>query len=81
MYVYPGPLGEGGVGTMVQSVRLQAQRDGVEDWHVFFAAGEKKGRAAVEAAVRTLVTTPTSFSTNATLLQSVKRMMLSMASE
>ncbi len=79
VYVYPGELSSEGVGAVVSTVRLEAQRDGVEDWHIFAAAAAAKGQGAVMALVREMVTGPTSFSTNCTLLQQVKAAVLALS--
>lgn len=79
VYVYPGELSSEGVGAVVSTVRLEAQRDGVEDWHIFAAAAAAKGQGAVMALVREMVTGPTSFSTNCTLLQQVKAAALALS--
>ena len=80
VYVYPGAVQAAtGVGAMVSTVRLEAQRDGVEDWHVFSQVASVKGKAAVLAMVTQLVSAPTVFSRNCTLLQQVRRALLELS--
>ena len=80
VYIYPGAVDAGsGAGAMVSTVRLEAQRDGVEDWHVFSQVAAAKGRGAVEALVSQLVSAPTVFSSNCTLLQQVRKALLDMS--
>ena len=80
VFIYPGAPA-GGVGAPVSTVRFEAQRDGVEDWHVMAAAAAAAGgRAEVDAIVRALVSTPTTWSSNVTLLEASRVALLRLAS-
>jgi len=80
VYVYPGPLDATGVGAFVSTVRFDAQRDGIEDWHVFVAAAAKAGADMVMPLVKSMVSGPQSFSRNCTLLELTRKALLEMAS-
>ena len=77
VFVYPGPLDARGVGQPVSTVRFEAQRDGVEDWHIARAVPD---RARAKALVGALVSAPNVFSANVTLLAQVRRELLTLAS-
>jgi hypothetical protein len=80
VFLYPGAAGADGVGRPVSTIRFEAQRDGVEDFHVMRAAAAAGGAAAVDAIVRQLVSAPTVWSQNVTLLEEGRVALLTLAS-
>ena len=81
VFLYPGAPSADRVGKPVSTIRFEAQRDGVEDWHVMAAAAAAAGgRAEVDAIVRALVSTPTTWSSNVTLLEASRVALLRLAS-
>jgi hypothetical protein len=77
VFIYPAPLDAAGIGRPLSTVRFEAQRDGVEDWHVARAAPD---RARAKALVGLLVSAPNAFSANLTLLAAVRLELLALAS-
>jgi hypothetical protein len=76
VFVYPGAA-VAGVGAPVSTIRLEAQRDGVEDWHVLRAVTD---RAAAKAAAGSLVASPTRHSADTGALEAVRVALLTAAS-
>lgn len=61
-YVYPGPLGP------ISTIRLEAIRDGLEDWELFLQAG-----ATAIPSIQILVRQPTDWTEDPTLLELTRR--------
>ncbi len=79
VFIYPGPP-VGGVGTPVSTIRFEAQRDGVEDWHVMRAAAARGGGSEVDAIVKSQVSAPTVWSGDVKLLEANRIRLLTLAS-
>jgi hypothetical protein len=78
VFVYPGPVDPATrVGVPVSTIRFEAQRDGVEDWHV---ARLVPDRARAKELVGALVSAPNVFSRNVTMLEEVRVELLTLAS-
>ena len=79
VFMYPGaPIGN--VGVPVSTIRFEAQRDGVEDWHVMKAAATSGHSAEVASIVKSQVSAPTVWSDNTTLLEENRVRLLTLAS-
>ena len=76
-FLYPGPIDAARVGRPVSTIRFEAQRDGVEDWHV---ARLVPDRARAKELVGALVSAPNVFSRNVTMLEEVRVELLTLAS-
>jgi len=76
-FLYPGRVDAARVGRPVSTIRFEAQRDGVEDWHV---ARLVPDRARAKELVSTLVSAPDVFSRNVTMLEEVRVELLTLAS-
>ena len=79
VFIYPGAA-VGGVGVPISTIRFEAQRDGVEDWHVMRAAAEKGAGSQVTAIVKSQVSAPTVWSQDVKLLEENRVQLLKLAS-
>jgi hypothetical protein len=77
VFIYPSFLDSNGVGSPISTIRFEAQRDGVEDWHIARAVAD---RLKAKDLVSTIVSSPTTWSANLTLLDTVRFELLTLAS-
>jgi len=56
VYIYPSSLDNNGIGRPISTIRFEAQRDGVEDWHIARAVSD---RSKAKDLVSQLVSAPT----------------------
>ena len=77
VFIYPSALDENKVGGVISTIRFEAQRDGIEDWHIARAVSN---RSLAKQLVNTLVSAPTVWSANLTLLEEIRLELLTLAS-
>jgi hypothetical protein len=77
VFIYPSFPDSNGVGSPISTIRFEAQRDGVEDWHIARAVAD---RVKAKDLVSTIVSSPTTWSANLTLLDTVRFELLTLAS-
>jgi hypothetical protein len=76
VFIYPSALDENKVGGVISTIRFEAQRDGIEDWHIARAISN---RSLAKQLVNTLVSAPTVWSANLTLLEEIRLELLTLA--